>query len=63
VNVPVLKQIGIGALSGFLSAFVVDVHAWSTSDEPFNWLKAVKRWVSGAITGAVTATGIKLVAG
>jgi predicted lysophospholipase L1 biosynthesis ABC-type transport system permease subunit len=57
------KKIVAGAVSGFVAAAVVDVHAWSKSAEPFNWTLAIKRWVAGAISGATAALGIGVTGG
>jgi hypothetical protein len=64
----VLKRVLAGALGGFVSAVLVDLNAWSrsssasgsTSDDSvpdFDWGLAVKRWVSGAVSGALAAGG------
>ena len=55
-----IKALIAGAVSGFLSAFIVDVHAWSASDDPFNWAKAAKRWIAGAVSGVAAAGGLSL---
>ncbi len=52
------KTIIAGAVSGFVSAFLVDLHAWSTSDAPYDWTKALKRWVAGAVSGSAAAAGM-----
>lgn len=54
------KAIAAGAVSGFASAVVVDLNAWSKAPEgsAFSWVLAFKRWVAGAITGALAALGI-----
>ena len=52
------KTIVAGAISGFVSALLVDLHAWAdTEDAAFNWRKAFKRWVGGAISGAAAGAG------
>lgn len=53
-----VKKIIAGAVSGLLAAFVVDINSWSKSDGVFDWTLAIKRWVSGAVVGAVGALGI-----
>lgn len=53
------KKLIAGTVSGFLAAFVVDIHAWSRSSDAFDWGLAVKRWVSGAVSGAVAAFGVQ----
>lgn len=48
-----------GAVIGFLTAFVVDLHAWkSWGDVAFNWKTASFRWVSGTIFGALAGAGL-----
>ncbi len=52
-----LKLVIVGAVGGFLTALMVDLHAFGKSDSnKFDWQLALGRWISGAITGAVTAT-------
>ena len=53
-----LKKIVAGAVSGLVAALVVDVNAWSKTDEKFDWLLAFKRWVAGAVTGALATLGV-----
>ena len=52
-----LKNILIGALSGLLSAILIDLHAWSKADygTPFDWRLGVGRWLAGAAAGISTA--------
>ncbi len=52
-----LKNILIGALSGFLSAMLVDLHAWSKAPygTPFDWKLASTRWLAGAAAGVSAA--------
>lgn len=52
------KKLISGAVSGFIAAFLVDLNAWAKSDGAFDWVLAIKRWVSGAIGGAVGAFGM-----
>ena len=54
-----LKKIIAGALSGFVSAFLVDLNAWKSNEamEHFNWALAIKRWLAGAVSGALTGLG------
>ena len=54
------KKIIAGAFAGFVSAFGVDIHSWSLAPKgsPFDWGTAVKRWVGGAVAGAMVAIGI-----
>ena len=53
-----IKKIIAGAIAGAAAAIVVDINAWSKSNDAFNWALAVKRWVAGAVTGATAAFGI-----
>jgi len=53
-----LKKIVAGAVSGFLGAFVVDLNAWKKATGSFDWGLAAKRWVSGAVSGAMAALGM-----
>jgi hypothetical protein len=55
-----LKKIIAGALSGFVSAFLVDLNAWKSNEamEHFNWALAIKRWLAGAVSGALTGLGM-----
>lgn len=47
-----------GAVIGFLTAAVVDLHAWkSWGDLAFNIKTASFRWVSGIIFGALAGAG------
>lgn len=52
------KKLISGAVSGFIAAFLVDLNAWSKSDGAFDWGLAIKRWLAGAISGAVGAFGM-----
>jgi hypothetical protein len=56
-----IRLIIAGAVSGLVSAILVDVHAWSKSDPAlaFDWGLAVKRWVGGAVSGALAGLGLK----
>lgn len=61
-----LNPIVKGAISGVLAAAVVDIHAflsWHSFGEvkTYNWGTASFRWIQGAITGALAATGLGLV--
>jgi hypothetical protein len=55
-----VKKIIAGAFSGFVSAFLVDLNAWKSNEamEHFNWALAVKRWLAGAVSGALTGLGM-----
>jgi hypothetical protein len=54
-----LKKVIAGALPGFVSAFLVDLNAWKSNEamEHFNWAVAIKRWLAGAVSGALTGLG------
>lgn len=54
-----MTAIGIMALTGFGSALVVDLMAYSASPEgqAFNWAKAGARWIAGAVTAVLVGTG------
>lgn len=57
-----------GALTGWASAAVVDLHAftswhsWSDAKK-YDWGVATFRWVVGAVTGAAMAVGMGAVLG
>lgn len=51
------RKILAAAVAGFVSALVVDVHAWSQSDGDFDWKLAGKRWVAGIVSGILTGFG------
>lgn len=47
-----------GALTGFLSAVVVDVQKWAKTGGTFDWGIALRAWIAGAVTGALAGLGI-----
>jgi hypothetical protein len=55
-----VKKVVAGALSGFVSAFLVDLNAWKSNEamEHFNYALAIKRWLAGAVSGALTGLGM-----
>jgi hypothetical protein len=53
-----VKKLVAGAVSGFVGAAVVDIHAWSQSEGKFDWVLAFKRWIAGAVSGVAAAMGI-----
>jgi hypothetical protein len=53
-----VKKLIAGAVSGFVGAAVVDIHAWSKSEGKFDWVLAFKRWIAGAVSGVTAAMGI-----
>jgi len=53
-----IKKVIAGAISGFVSAFMVDFGKWkATPDLSYDWKLAIKNWLLGAVGGAVTAFG------
>ena len=52
------KLLIAGAVTGFLGALVTDINAWSRSGDAFIWSLAVKRWIAGAVSGALGAAGL-----
>jgi hypothetical protein len=57
-----IKKVIASTLAGFLGAVVVDLDKWKTADsDHFDWKLAVKRWIQGAVTGAITALGMNAV--
>jgi hypothetical protein len=61
---PIVK----GAISGLVSAALVDWHAMSkftswTDFQAYNWSVASWRWVMGMAGGAVTAAGLGAILG
>lgn len=58
-----LKKLIAGAVSGFVAAVLVDIHAWSVGQGAYDWAKAFKRWVAGAISGASAAAGLTVIGG
>ena len=56
---PLLKRIVVGAASGFTSAFLIDLNAWSRAGaKGFDWKLAASRWLAGAVGGVVTGLGL-----
>ena len=47
-SIPAVK----GALSGAVVLAGHDLYTWSQSDDPFNWRKAIKKWLGGALVGS-----------
>ena len=64
-----IKLVIAGAVSGFVTAFLTDLNAWSRStpkgeaNAPFDWSLAVKRWVAGAMAGGAAAAGWNVTVG
>lgn len=56
-----IKAVIAGAVSGFVSALVIDVSAWSKSNKKdgsaFDFKLAFQRWIAGAMTGGMAAMG------
>lgn len=55
---PTLKKVLVGAITGFIVAFGVDIHSWALSKEKYDWKLAIKRWIAGAIGGITAAFGL-----
>ena len=55
------KNTLIGALSGLLSAILVDLHAWSKSDYgvPFDLKTGATRWLAGLASGATAGWSVQ----
>lgn len=58
-----MKPIFAGAVSGLLSAMIVDYQAfraWATQNVgwDFSWRVALTRWAFGAVSGALAALGL-----
>jgi hypothetical protein len=47
-----------GAITGFLTAVLVDLDAWRVAGGSFNWQKALYRGIGGAIAGVTAAAGL-----
>lgn len=54
----ITKKVLAGAVSGAVGAFLADLHAWSKSTGAYDWGLAAKRWIGGAIGGAMGALGM-----
>lgn len=54
------KKLISGAVSGFVAAFLVDWNAFMRSEPSakFDWGLAFKRWVTGAVSGALAGLGM-----
>ncbi len=51
-----------GAISGFLAAFIIDLHAFNKAiresgavNVKFDWKLAITRWLIGAVSGFIAA--------
>ena len=55
MNDEFLNQLIRGAVGGLVGAAVIDINAWSKTNEPFDWGLAVKRWLAGAVTGLASS--------
>lgn len=58
-----IKKIIAGAVAGFVAAALVDLDAWSKWNEsdgkyPFDFRVALKRWIYGAVSGAMAGFGL-----
>lgn len=52
------QKVLVGVVSGAVSAFLIDLHAWSKAEGEFDWGLAFKRWVAGAVSGFMMALGL-----
>ena len=60
---PFIHKLVAGALSGLLSAILIDLHAWQASPTAtFDFKLAAKRWVTGLVSGVTAALGLAEVA-
>ena len=59
-----VKTIVFGAVSGFVSALLVDLNNWriAPDGQVFNWKKALIHWGTGALSGAMTGAGLSVAA-
>lgn len=57
MNQETMHKAVAGAVTGFVSAFLVDLHAWG-GNGAYDWGKAVTRWIGGAISGALAGLGL-----
>jgi len=49
----------MGALGGLLAALMVDFDAWKSGDPaPFDWRKAIRRYVYSVLAGASLGVGV-----
>ena len=57
------KALVVGAVTGFVSALLVDLNNWRMAPEGqvFNWKKAAIHWATGAVSGAMAAAGLSTV--
>lgn len=63
IHTVLAQKLLAGALSGWLAAAVVDVHAfqqWKSFHDAavYDWGTATFRWVQGAVAGAIMAGGL-----
>jgi hypothetical protein len=61
------KKYVVGAVIGFIGAAVADLDAWRSAAQnvdgvviypPFDFTKAIRRWVAGAAAGALGISGV-----
>lgn len=57
---PLVERVLKGAAVGFAVMFAKDIDSWAKAPAgaAFDWGIASKRWVAGAIAGAITALGL-----
>jgi len=59
-----LERLAVYALSGFLSAIVIDLDAYvkakkENPSKEFDWQLAAVRWIKGIIAGALAGAGLQ----
>ena len=57
---PLAHKILAGVVSGLMTGVVHDLGAWAKTPGRYDWNLAIRRWVRGAIYGAVIGAGIQL---
>ena len=60
MNDLLIRNMIAGAVVGLFGAIVADLDAWKSGEDPapFDWRKAVRRYVYGALVGASSVGGL-----